>query len=759
MAEEEKAAQDSQETEPEGESPPVESEDTLGKQVREEKRVERRGFGTFEGVFVPTLLTILGVIMYLRAGWVVGNAGLIGAWLIILISFTVTFFTGLSLSSIVTNIRVGAGGAFSIIAHALGLEVGGSIGVPLYLSQTLAVAMYIFGFRTGWLWLFPTHPAILIDLGAFVALFTIAYVSAGFAFRIQFVVLAVIVASLISVAAAMFSDGLTEPIQWWGDFARTSGAVAGASFWVVFAVFFPAATGIMAGVNMSGELKNPRRSIPLGTLSAIGVSLGVYLWIAFWLSRSASPETLRGSYTTLIDSAAWPRLVLAGLLGATFSSALASIVGAPRILSALGQHGIVPAGKWFERLGSNREPRNALLATGLVVFAALMLRELNAIAPLITMFFLITYAMINVVVFMEQAMGLVSFRPLFRVPLFVPAVGGIGCFVVMFIVNATFSVIAAGVVLAMYWFLVRRQLKSPFGDVRSGLFVAVAEWAAKRVARLGAPSERVWRANLLAPVEQVEELKGVYRLLKSIAFRRGSVKLLGLAEMGEGDELAESLPEFAESFRREGVFSSATVVEAGTFGENLMASMEAMGGSLFRPNVLFTRMPRTKGRAEELALVIERAREKRVGILLLAEHEKAGLGRESSVNVWTEERSPDWELSMQMGGFDLALLVAYKLSLNWDGKLTICANVRKEDEKKKAESFMEDLRSAARMPQAVTFVGSGTLLKALDDSPSADLNVIPMDDVPDFEELRKLVDAAGSSCLFAMDSGTESALA
>ena len=112
-------------------------------------------FGTFGGVFTPTLLTILGVIMYLRLGWVVGNAGLLGAWLIIIISFLITLTTALSMSSITTNIRIGAGGAYAIISQSLGLEVGGSLGIPRYVSQGLAVTMYIFGFREGWLSIFP----------------------------------------------------------------------------------------------------------------------------------------------------------------------------------------------------------------------------------------------------------------------------------------------------------------------------------------------------------------------------------------------------------------------------------------------------------------------------------------------------------------------------------------------------------------------------------------------------------------------------
>ncbi|MEM1270954.1 MAG: Na-K-Cl cotransporter, partial [Bacteroidota bacterium] len=122
---------------------------------------EPRKFGTFGGVFVPTLLTILGVIMYLRLGWVVGNAGILGGLAIILLAYAITLCTALSMSSIVTNIRIGAGGAYAIVSQALGLEVGGSLGIPRYLSQGLAVTLYVFGFREGWMWLFPESPAWL----------------------------------------------------------------------------------------------------------------------------------------------------------------------------------------------------------------------------------------------------------------------------------------------------------------------------------------------------------------------------------------------------------------------------------------------------------------------------------------------------------------------------------------------------------------------------------------------------------------------
>jgi len=217
---------------------------------------------------------------------------------------------------------------------------------------------------------------------------------------------------------------MTEPLTsagLWGDFPGSpENDFQGANFWLVFAVFFPASTGIMAGANMSGDLKDPRRSIPVGTMAAIGVSLVVYVTLAVWIVRYATPDELVFNYTVMIDKAFWGPAVLAGLLGATLSSALASIVGSARILQATGNHKVVPAAGWLGRLTEAGEPRNAMLVTGGLIFGTLMLRDLNAVAPLFTMFFLLTYAILNAVMLIEQQLDLVSFRPLLRLPKWVP---------------------------------------------------------------------------------------------------------------------------------------------------------------------------------------------------------------------------------------------------------------------------------------------------------------------------------------------------
>ncbi len=730
---------------------------SLQEQLKEQKTKVRR-FGTFDGVFVPTLLTILGVIMYLREGWVVGNAGLLGAWLIILIAFSITAFTGLSLASVTTNIRIGAGGAFSIISQSLGLEVGGSIGIPLYLSQALAVAMYIFGFRAGWRWIFPEHPALLVDLAAFALLFVIAYIGASLAFRIQYIILAVIAASLLSVFWGGFGSP-QEPIQWWGSFPGSpEKGFSGIGFWGVFAVFFPAATGIMAGANMSGELKNPRKSIPVGTLSAIGISLCIYLLLAYWFARSASPDELVSNYTLIIERAVSGPLVLAGLLGATFSSALSSIVGAPRILQALGEHGILPKSEWLSKKTDRGEPRNAMVFTGAIVLGALMLRTLNTVAPLIAMFFLITYAMINLVVFIEQSLGLVSFRPLFKIPRAVSFLGAAGCLFTMFIVNPGISFLAVVLVLLIHSYLIRKHLKAPFGDVRSGLFVALAEWAAKKANSLAPPGERVWKANLLVPVEDPRELRGTFNFLRNIAYPKGSIKLMGLTGKVEEDVLLSRLPEMSQGFQEEGIFASWTLIESVEFGNNLIAGIEALTGSFFRPGILFLRLPESRDRDDEIREIIRNAALHRMGVLLLSKHPKSGFGRRNSINLWVEDRGPAWEISMDLGNLDLTLLTAYKLKRNWKASLSFTALVDSPSRTRAARDFLYSLAELARIPNVAVRV----LHEGLEESPripSASLHVFCMSLDPDLDLARALTEKTGSSCLFALDSGEENALA
>ena len=728
-----------------------------------EEGTEHRKYGTFAGVFTPTLLTILGVIMYLREGWVIGNAGVLGGLLIIGLAFGITAATGLALSSITTNIRIGAGGAYSIISQSLGLEVGGSVGLPLFLSQALVIALYIFGFREGWLWIFPNHPALVVDLAVFAVLFGVAFVSAGLAFRIQYVILAIIAASLLSVAWAAAQGSMVYDLTnvgIWGDFAGApEDDFAGVSFWVVFAVFFPAATGIMAGANMSGELKDPRRSIPLGTMAAIGVSFLIYLLVAYWLARSATPQELQSNYTIMVDRAAWGPAVVAGLLGATFSSGLASMVGAPRILQALAQHGIIPRGRWLGKRSRMGEPRNAILVTGGIVLLGLMLRDLNAIAPLITLFFLITYAMINVVVFTEQSLGLISFRPSLRIPRVVPLLGGLGCIFAMFIMNPGFSLVAVAMVMGAYLYLTGRHLESPFRDVRSGLFFSLAEWAAKKVATFPPGNQRAWKPNLLVPVEDPVALRGSFEILEGVVYPKGSIVLVGLNESGTDDLLSQELFPIRDSLQSRGLFASATIIDYHGLADGLTVAMQSLQSAFFRPNTVFLTFPRNELQERAYPELIREAERKGMGVLLYAPHPRAGLGRRKVVNVWTRDRSPDWSLEWDVGNLNLAILTAFLLRRNWDGDLRILTAVSDPAEGGPAQAYLDRLAELARLGQCERVVGTIPFRKFLEHAPPADVNIFGLSPDLSFDFAQEMVEQTQSTCLFVRDSGSESALA
>ena len=724
---------------------------------------EIKRFGTFGGVFTPTLLTILGVIMYLRIGWVVGNAGLLGAWLIIIISFSITLTTALSMSSITTNIRIGAGGAYAIISQSLGLEVGGSLGIPRYVSQGLAVTMYIFGFREGWLSIFPDHPAFLVDIAVFLLIYGIAFKSADLAIRTQYFIMAIIIASLVVIVMAAYYGSMQYPtseVLRWGTFPGSiENGFSGSNFWIVFAVFFPAATGIMAGANMSGELKDPRKSIPVGTLWAIGISFVIYMVLAYWIARSASKEELLNNYNVMITKSFFPPLVIAGVLGATFSSALASMVGSSRILYAMGAHGVLPGSPWLGKLNKTGQPRNAMLVTGAMVFLTMLLRNLNAVAPLVTMFFLITYAMLNVVVIIEQSLGLISFRPLFPVPRWVPWIGLISSVFAMFIINPIISLISVSVVFVVYGILTQRKLISPFEDVRSGLFVSFAEWAAKHTSRITLKQERAWKPNLLVPISDPGSVKGVFSFLKNVAFPKGSIKLLGIEPDSESNTLSLKIQELSQAFHDRGVFSSWAVMRTGNFAEGVNLANQAYRGSFFRPNIVFLNMLDRESYEKDFLEIIHETARMQLGVLIYYPHPKSGLGKRQVINVWIRNRAPFWKISWDIGNLDLSILLAYKLKRNWQARIRLVTVVENHEQEVQATGFMTELMDSARLPKTDILVHVGVFNEFIQNSPDADLNIFGLDTEPQFGFMEKMVNNTDTTCLFVRDSGLENILA
>jgi hypothetical protein len=500
-------------------------------------------------------------------------------------------------------------------------------------------------------------------------------------------------------------------------------------------------------------------------MSAIAVTLVIYILLTIWLSRVATVEELLNiepGNIVMADKAYWPPLVVAGLLGATFSSALASMVAAPRVMQALAEHGILPRSSFIAQDSESGEPRRALLITAAIALVTLVLASLsgglNAIAPLISMFFMITYGTLNAVVVIEQSLGMVSFRPTLAIPRWVPLVGLLSCLFVMTLINPIFSLLAIILTLAIYAYLLRKNLRAPWGDVRSGLFLALAEWAGERVSRLPGAPERTWSPNILAPITDAETLNGSYRFLRAIASPQGSVRALGLYKPGQRTSV-ERLGQISHAFTADGVFSRTTLLKVPDFETGLITSIEVLDSIFFRPNMLF--MPLFPERQEiDLERILTECLEFRIGVALLARHPVVDLGREQLINVWVREQGPAWELGMRLSNLDLSVLLAYQLARNWHGQVSLCMAINDEETASKAQDYLHELVTLARLQDNTQVrVIEGSFHEALRQVPSADINLfgLPDDFRPGF--LQEIINIVDASCLFVRDSGDESALA
>ena len=447
---------------------------------------EAVGFGTFKGVFTPSILTILGVIMYLRLGWVLGNSGLFLTLVIVTLASSITFLTGLSIAATATNMRIGAGGAYYMISRSLGVEAGAAIGVPLFFAQALGIAFYTVGFAESVNNAFPALPATVVGVVTLVVLAAVAYKSADLALKTQFFIMAAIAISLIS----FFAGGAPPE-----GFEAVATLPAKQSFWKVFAVFFPAVTGIEAGLALSGNLKNPGRALPLGTLAAVVVGYAVYLAIPVILSLTVPEDVLLTDPLVMRRVALWGDAILIGVWGATLSSAMGALLGAPRTLQALARDRVLPAflGRGF---GPADEPRIATAIAFAVALFGILAGSLNVIAPVLSMFFLTSYGFLNISAGLEGLIGSPSWRPQFRTPWWASMLGAFGCFATMFMINAGATFLAAFVSIGVFYYMQRRQMRAYWGDMRHGILTLLARFAIYRLAA-SKPVARTWRPHIL----------------------------------------------------------------------------------------------------------------------------------------------------------------------------------------------------------------------------------------------------------------------
>ncbi len=500
-----------------------------------EQKLKQKKFGTFLGVFAPSVLTILGLIMYLRFGWVLSNVGLGLTILIVVIASSITLITGLSASAIATNMLVGAGGEYYMVSRSLGIEMGGAIGIPLYFCRTLSVTFYCFGLAEAAIMFWPSSLGIppdnatqLIAAGIIVLITLLSGRSAEMVLKAQIPILILVTISIIALLAGVLSGPLKMPSF------ESSYQTAPEGFWYVFAVFFPAVTGFTAGIGMSGDLKNPKKSIPIGTIGAVITCLVIYILIPIAIASSdkiGADQLLNSDrgIESWVSIAIFGSFIIApAVLGAILSSAFGSILNGPRVLQKLSDDGLAP--KVFSKLSKSGQPTVATWGTGFIALLAVLLGGLNTVAVLVSVLFLTLYVAINLSAAIEVIVAEPHYRPKIKIPWYVSLLGVAGAVFVMFLISPLACAIALFLEVAIYLFLQKKTLQQNWGDVGSGLLLNVAKRALLNHSKRP-KNPRNWRPQILLFTAHIKNRVKLVNLGAAIAESKGVLTLCQLMDL------------------------------------------------------------------------------------------------------------------------------------------------------------------------------------------------------------------------------------
>ncbi len=655
----------------------------IGGNSKSESTDGPRNLGTLLGVYTPTILTILGVIMYLRSGWLVGHLGLSQMMAVVVVANIITLITALSFSSVATNTHVGAGGAYFIISRSLGLEIGGAVGVPLFLSQTISVTLYSYGLAESLRIIWPGIPVQAATFVIVLVVGTLAVLGARLALKVQIPLMALVAISLVAltVGALLKSSSTPQPVT--APFGELT-------FWEGFAIFFPAVTGVMAGLGLSGDLKDPGRSIPLGAISAVLTGFGVYLLVPVLLAIGASQADLREN--PLIWTRIAPLgvlLVLPGLWSAIFSSAVGSILGAPRTLQALARDRLAPR-FLRKQTGDWKELAPGIAVASLIALGAVLLGNLNAVAVVVTMFFLTVYGTINIVAAVETLSGDPSWRPRVSVPWPVNLVGGLACAVTMFLISPLAATIAIVAEISLWQILSRRARSVRWGDARRGLYESLIRWTLIRLARRPM-SARNWRPHVLVFVSDPTQHLDLIRFGNWFSQGRGVVTACQLVI---GDILDENVDpdgmqnEIQGLLDKEGLVAFAEVDVVTDVVDGIVDVAQANGMAGIESNTVLIGWAKDTARQAEFLRAMRRLERLQKSLIIGRIQPKYLFPREGVsrlIHIW-------WG-GLQRNG-DLMLLLAHLLTQNpfWRGaQVQVMSVASNELAKVQTETFLRQL--------------------------------------------------------------------
>ena len=662
-------------------------------------------FGTMP-VFLTALSTILGAILFLRMGWAVGQVGLLATFGIILIGHLVTIPTAMAVAEIATNQKVLGGGAYYIISRSFGLSIGGAIGLALFLSQAISVAFYVIAFAEAFdpaiHWIAENYGIYIYDkrfisIPLMLILAIVMLISgANVGMKLLYVVVTLLFAAIISFLAGKPLDSASETLH------VTNHIELNEDFFYVFIIVFPAFTGLAAGLGLSGDLKDPKTSIPKGTILATVVGMIVYFLVAYKLSISASPEDLVADQMIMKRIAVWGPIIPIGLAAACLSSALGSVIIAPRTLQAIGHDKILPnlhISKWLSKgKRKNNEPINGSLVTMLIALFFVIVGDINFVAEVISMFFILTYGAICLISFLEHFAADPSYRPTFRSRWYISCIGAILSFWLMFKMNNAYAVISLIIIGLIYYVIsISQSDKKGLEKLFRGVIFQLSR--ALQIFAQRADKENInvsWRPFAVCVSKDTFKRRTAFDFMRWISYKYGFGTYIHFIEgflnnktNKESKQVLQKLINLAYGSKNR-VFLDTIISPSYTSAIAQVIQLNSITGKV--NNLILFEFSRTE--PESMQYVIDNfdiIKSADFDVCILNTSYK-GFGYNKEVHIWITEK--DYENA------NLMILLAYILlgHPDWSKGFIKLFAVYPKEERVEQEKFLYDLIDSGRLP-------------------------------------------------------------
>lgn len=658
------------------------------------KEQTNRNFGMFQGVLIPNITMMFGVILFLRLGLITASSGLVQMYIAIGLSLAIMLLTSFSIGSLATNMKVGDGGIYYIISRTLGVEIGGAIGIAIYIAQLISISLTVSGFSISFCEVFPNFSIELTEICTLLILAVFSGFSANWALQIQSAILVLLLASI----GAVFMGSTSNIVPM--ETAEPFYGVSHIPFWIGFAMFYPALTGIEAGMALSGSLKNPGRSIFYGNVfSLIFVAL-IYTCISTYTYFYIPMENLISDPFVLIQFSYSPKLVTIGIWAATLSSALGSLLGAPRMLQAMSQDGVISENFSYTQ-GKHNEPRIAMLFTVIFVAAIMLFTTIDQIIPMLTMICLVSYGLLNFVAAFSELINIPSWRPEFKVHWTYSMTAAILIIITMFMITPGWTFATFLFLFSLYAFLRSRDIESGFQDLRDSFVFFISRLALYRLEDNEQTEALTWHPQILTLVSSPDQSVRITNLTHSLTRRSGILTFVTVIpkDWNTYEQIQSTRAMIARYFEKNHISCLSDVYPCESYWDGYQQLIKAYGIGNIQPNTIAMEISKN-AMDDNILNIISVCRLMKKNILFLHDnpntpiffHKKRMPSKKKKIDIW-------WN-SEETLSFDLtwSLVSILKDGLAFHGaKVTVKACVDESHARVSVEEYLKKYLKEARL--------------------------------------------------------------